>query len=57
MRGGARDGAGRKKLDNPKSERVMIRVDIETREKLEKAAADAGKSVSAFLNDLIQKNV
>lgn len=37
MRGGSRDGAGRKKL--------------------EKAAADAGKSVSAFLNELIQKNV
>lgn len=31
--------------------------DSSGREKLEKAAADAGKSVYAFLNDLIQKNV
>ncbi len=57
MRGGAREGAGRRKVDNPKSERLMISVDLATREKIEKAAAEAGMTVSAFLNQLIQNNL
>ncbi len=57
MRGGAREGSGRPKAENPKSERIMIRVDFATREKLEKAAAEAGMTVSAFLYQMVQEKL
>lgn len=50
--GGARPGSGRKKLgDKKRAVSMSIRVTLEQRDRLRKAAADAGKSITQYILD------
>lgn len=55
VRGGRRDGSGRKRLGSEKRVTLNARVDPATLSELQRRAHDEGKSVGAVIDDLTQR--
>ncbi len=52
--GGAREGSGRPSARGGKTDMVNARVLVEAKEKLIEQAASAGKSLSAYVADILE---